>query len=185
MNPRPAGGRRASFGGAPRRALAGATLVAGLAACASCIYTAESSLPAHIRTVRIEMFDNRSGYPGMDALVVEELARAFHVDGTLRAVSRNADAVLSGAVVAVRRSVVQEDSLDDVVTGRVVVTASVTFVDVSSDTRLLDRASVLSTDTRGDAGLFRLRRGETEAAARDAAAAELARSIVRRVVEVW
>jgi hypothetical protein len=61
----------------------------------------------------------------------------------------------------------------------------VTFVDVSSDTRLLDRASVLSTDTRGDAGLFRLRRGETEAGARDAAAAELARSIVRRVVEVW
>jgi len=162
-----------------------AAAVAGLAVCASCIYTADSSLPAHIRTVRIGAIANRSGYPGLDARLAAELARAFHVDGTLRPVASGGDAVLAVSVVAVRRGVVQEDVYDDVVTGRVVVTASVSLEDRSSGKNLLDRTVVSSAETQPAAGLYRLRRGETETEARASAVSELAWNIVRRVVEVW
>jgi hypothetical protein len=135
--------------------------------------------------VRIDTISNRSGYPGLDAELAAELARAFHVDGTLRPVSHGGDAVLKGTVVSVLRSVVQEDMYDDVVTGRVVVTVSVSFKDQSSGTNLLDSTAVSSAETQPGTGLYRMRRGQTEAGARASAVSELARNIVRRVVEVW
>lgn len=111
--------------------------------------------------------------------------RAFQADGTLVPVSRNADAVLRGAVKSVIRRGLQEDALDDVVAGRVTVVAVIALTDVSTGKLLLERTTVTSAATRPDEGLYRLSRGETESGARSDAVAELARNIVRRVVEVW
>ena len=161
------------------------TAIAVLAICTSCAYTTVSSLPAHIKTVRAEAFENRTGYPGLEGRLSAALVRAFQADGTLVPVSRNADAVLRGAVKSVIRRGLQEDALDDVVAGRVPVVAVIALTDVSTGKLLLERTTVTSAATRPDEGLYRLSRGETESGARSDAVAELARNIVRRVVEVW
>ncbi len=152
---------------------------------ASCAYTFDPSLPAHIRTVRVEVFANASGYPGLEAELVRALVREFQVDGTVVPGGEYADAVLRGEIVAVGRSVLQEDAGDDAATGRVTVTAVVTFEGTATGAKFLSRERVTSRDVRDSVGVFRLRRGEREADARGGAVTELARNIVRRAVEAW
>ncbi len=156
-----------------------------LAAATGCVYTTESALPAHVRTVRVEMFENRTGYPGLEAELARSIVREFQVDGRLRPAGAGADSVLRGSVAAVKRSVIQEDKLDDVVTGQVTVKAVITFEDAIGGEVLLKKELVTSSDVLDTEGVFRLRRGETELEGRTAAVNALARNIVRRVIEVW
>ena len=151
----------------------------------ACVYTTESALPPHVRTVRVEMFENRTGYPGIEAELARSIVREFQVDGRLRPSGAGADSVLKGSVAAVARSVIQEDVHDDVVTGQVTVKAVITFEDLSGGSVLLEKELVTSRDVLDSEGVFRLRRGETEPDARTGAVNALARNIVRRVVEVW
>ena len=162
-----------------------AACVAALAVSGSCVYTTGTALPAHVRTVRAEVFDNRTRYPGLDAELADALVRELLADGTLRPASRNADSVLRGRLVSVRVSVLEEDDLDDLVAGQVRVAAVVTLEDVAARRNLLENESVTSREVLDAEGVYRLRRGETELDARLAAVRALARNIVRRVVEVW
>ncbi len=159
--------------------------LAALAFSTSCVYTFGSALPAHIRNVRVEVFVNRTGYPGLEAELARALVREFQVDGTVVPTSRASDSVLRGRLAAVGRSVLQEDEFDDVVTGSVTLVAVVTFEDAVTGKALLSKERVTSRDVRATEGVYRLRLGETEADARRSAVVELARNIVRRVVEVW
>ena len=159
--------------------------LAALAAATSCVYTFESALPAHIRTVRVEVFANATGYPGLEAQLARALVREFQVDGTVVPGSRYADSVLRGRLVFVGRSVVQEDGYDDVVTGQLSLAAVVNLEDTTSGEALLSNERVTSRDVRSSEGVYRMRLGEAEAEARADAVTELARNIVRRVVEAW
>ncbi|MHC4506233.1 MAG: DNA repair protein RecO, partial [Planctomycetota bacterium] len=159
--------------------------LAALVFATSCVYTFESALPAHIRTVRVEVFANATGYPGVEAELAKALVREFQVDGTVVPGSRYADSVLRGRLVFVGRSVVQEDAYDDVVTGQLSLGAVVSLEDASSGEELLSNEQVTSRDVRSSEGVYRMQLGETEAEARADAVTELARNIVRRVVEVW
>jgi hypothetical protein len=165
--------------------LALAAAAAALAASGGCVYTSESALPAHIKTVRVEVFENRTGYPGLEAELARLLVREFQADGTLVPGGRFADSVLRGTLARVGRSVLQEDASDDVVTGQVTVSAVVTLEDSAGDAPLLASERVTSSDARGSEGVFRRATGGTEAAALDASLRELARNIVRRAVEAW
>jgi hypothetical protein len=133
----------------------------------------------------VDVFENRTGYPGLEAQLAKALVRELQADGTLVPGRRFADSVLRGTLVGVRRSVLQEDEFDDVVTGQVTVAAVVTFEDSSGDATLLEAEHVTSADARGSEGVFRLATGETEKGALDSALRELARNVVRRAVEAW
>ncbi len=133
----------------------------------------------------MEVFENRTGYPGLEAELAKAIVREFQADGTLNPGGRFADSVVKGTLVQVRRSVLQEDAFNDVVTGQVMVAAVVTFEDSGGDKPLLSGERVTSADARGSEGVFRLATGGTERAALRASLDELARNIVRRVVEVW
>ena len=168
-----------------RLPVAEAAVAAALAACGACVYTLESALPSHIRTVRVDVFENRTGYPGLEAELAKALVREFQADGTLVPGGRFADSVLRGTLVEVRRSVLQEDAFDDVVTGQVTVAAVLTLEDSAGGEPLLAGERVTSADARGSEGMYRLATGQTEAGALDSALRELARNVVRRTVEAW
>jgi len=159
--------------------------LAALVFATSCVYTFESALPTHIRTVRVEVFANATGYPGLEAQLAKALVREFQVDGTVVPGPRYADSVLRGRLLFVGRSVVQEDAYDDVVTGQLSLGAVVSLEDASSGEELLSNEHVTSRDVRRSEGVYRMQLGETEAEARADAVTELARNIVRRVVEAW
>lgn len=156
-----------------------------LAACASCVYTTSPGLQTHIRSVRVESFKGLEGYPGLEAELARELAKEFRTDGTLSPCSAEADVVLRGSLRAVRRIPIQEDRLDDVVVGQIVVEALIWLEESGTGRLLMDRELVSSRDVVPSEGMWRLRRGQTEQVALRGAVQALARNIVRRVVEVW
>jgi hypothetical protein len=169
-----------------RRPCAGRLLgLAALACAVSCAYTAGTGLPEHVRTVSVEVFENRTGYPGLEAELALALVREFQAEGTLEVASRFPDSVLTGSLLAVRRGVLQEDGLDDVVTGQVTVEAAVTLEGAAAGRALIEDEVVTSREVRDASGVYRLRRGEAEAEGRRGALRALARNIVRRVVEAW
>lgn len=158
-------------------------VVTALAAGVGCAYTTQSGLPPEVRTIRMEVFENRTGYPGLEARFSGALVRAFQRDGRLAVAGGAADAVLKGRLVAHERSVLQEDKFDDVITGKVVVRAVISLEALSGT--LLREESVSSGDIWPHVGVYYLRRGRTEGEARAGAIEELAEAVVRRVVELW
>ena len=135
--------------------------------------------------MRVEVLENGTGYPGLVAELARELVRQFQADGTVVPASRYGDSALRGAIVSVRRSVLQEDEFDDVVTGQFAIVAVIAFEDLVEGKPLLAAERVTSTDVRGSEGVYRLGIGETESDARRRAVRALAQNIVRRVGEVW
>ncbi len=180
------GHRRRSAAALPRRGfIRGSLCLSALAVSGACAYTTRPGLPAHIRTVRVEVFENRTPYPGIEAELVSAIVREFAADGTVLPTSRAADSVLRGRVVRVRREVLQEDALDDVVTGRVTVEVVISLEDSARGAVLLRNEFVTSRGTDASEGIWRLRSGQSEAEGRAAAVRSLARNVMRKVVELW
>ena len=63
--------------------------LAGVAGC-TCRYSfSQSSLPSHIKTVAVPVFENETVEPGLQQEVTEAVSREFLNDSTLRIVPEN------------------------------------------------------------------------------------------------
>ena len=64
-----------------------------------CGYTVRGTLPAHINTVSVPIFRNRTSEPAIESLITRAVVEAFSTNGRLRVVgSGQADAVLEGEI---------------------------------------------------------------------------------------
>lgn len=73
-----------------------------------CGYRVGSVLPSHIKTVRVEAFENKTDQPNLAFDVTEAVKRRIRTDGTLRVVSDEeaADSVLKGVITGYSRKAV-------------------------------------------------------------------------------
>lgn len=159
-------------------------LLATLAIQASCAYTSTPALSRGIKSCKVELFLNSSGYPELGPKLKAALTRGFLLDGSMRPVGSNADANLEGRIIEVNRRSLQEDAFDDTLTGSVELIVSITLKRPDGEV-ILQNERVSSRDVFMATGTYRRELGVTEASATDTAIGELARNIVRRCVEVW
>jgi hypothetical protein len=162
-----------------------------------CGYTTKSLLPTHIKSVYIENFknsiditeevSNKKPYTiysrGLENELTEAVSARFISDGNLRVVRHpdEADAVISGELLAYMREPLRYDDDQDVTEYRVSVEASVKFLD-KKDNKIVWEAGRFSGESsqRTEGGLQK-----TEETARQEAVDDLARRIVERTIEVW
>jgi len=165
----------------PRGRLASALAVAALLA--GCGYSFQGTLPAHIRTVAVPVFANRTGQPGVEAVLTRAVVDAFTTNGRLRVVDPSrADALLEGEVVGYDLQSIAFDPGANVRQYRVVVTMNLRLRDLRESRVLFERAGY---QERAD---FRVPAGVAETIAREetalrAAAADIARAIVGLTID--
>ena len=74
--------------------LALATLLGG------CGYTVHGTLPSHINTVAVPIFENRTAEPAIEGFITRAVVQAFSANGRLKVVgSGQADAILHGEII--------------------------------------------------------------------------------------
>lgn len=121
---------------------AGALLAAILVA-TGCGYTLRSTLPAHIQTVAVPVFKNRTAQPGVENFITRAVADAFATNGRLRVVKpEQADAVLDGEITGYQVDSVAFDPAANVRQYRLTVTMNLRFRDVRDNKVLYARNGV-------------------------------------------
>ena len=158
---------------------------AGIAAIAGCEVSTRGGLPAHVRTVEVHVFENRTMNYGLEGRLTRSVIEAIHREPSVRIVNTGGEAIIAGEIVDVKRVPIRETISNRPGTTRVVVTARVSFMDDVTRSFLLDDVAISSDMASVTAGLYDEDRGETYSAAEAAAIDALAREIVRRTIGMW
>ncbi len=172
--------------GRPRPIAAVARLVAVsvvLTGVAACGYSVRGQLPAHIKTVAVPMFVNRTSEPRVESFLTTAVVRAFSTNGRLTVVGpSDADGILEGEIVDYALSPIAFDSRANVTEYRLSVSMNLRFRDVRQGKVLLDQRNV------GEYSDFQVTGPVSttlvlEQAGLEAAALNIARAIVTSVIE--
>jgi hypothetical protein len=112
--------------------LAGILLILTICSCG--IYSfSGSTLPPHIKTVGIPLFENRTAEFGIDRQVTDLLTEALRKDNTLKIADPGvSDAVLHGVIVGIREQAGQYNSDEEALDYRIYLTIKVSFDDVKN-----------------------------------------------------
>lgn len=108
-----------------------------------CGYSFRGSLPSHIQTIAVPIFENRTLQPNVDSIITRAVVQAFATDGRLRVVRRgDADAILEGQIVRYRVDAIAYDSNLNILAYRLTLGLNLTMRDVRRNTLLLNQAPV-------------------------------------------
>lgn len=126
-----------------RRRLGALTLATAVVALAGCGYSFHGTLPSHIRTIAVPMFENRTLQPNVDSIITRAVVQALATNGRLRVVRRaDADALLEGQVVGYSVGPIAFDQTLNIQEYRLGVTLNLTMRDLRRNTVLFQQAGV-------------------------------------------
>jgi outer membrane lipopolysaccharide assembly protein LptE/RlpB len=147
-----------------------------------CGYTINGTLPSHIKTVAVPIFENRTPEPAIEGLITRAVVEAFSTNGRLKVVSRDqADAVLDGVITGYNVSSIAFDKDANVRQYRLLVTLTLRMRDLRQNTTLFQQS-----DVREQAD-FRVQNAVSQTISREetalrAAAVDIGRAIVSLAV---
>lgn len=147
-----------------------------------CGYTVRGTLPAHINTISVPIFRNRTQEPAIESLITRAVVEAFSTNGRLRVVgSEQADAVLDGEITGYSVSSIAFDKDANVRLYRLLVTVNLRLRDRRQNTVLFQQ-----NDVREQAD-FRVQNAVAQTISREetalrAAATDIGRAIVSLTV---
>ena len=186
-----------------KRRLAAPVLAVALAAvaitAAGCDQTVKRTLPSGIRTLYVAEYRNQTDQSMLPAMMLEELRRAFRLDGRLNIVDdpKDASAVLDGTFTEYTKQPARYDRNNVVQEYRMRLVVDLSLTDLDRKQVLWAERGPKETATRG-ATVRKLERWanyvvvpatgvpvETETDAQRRALRELADDTVLRVIEGW
>ncbi len=167
------------------RAFGWIAVVVLLAAGAGCSYTTRSSLPGHIQTVEVPVFENNTFYKGLESDLTRGIVEKLNQAPGIRVVSRDANATIRGEILDVRQVVLQSTRRDRPSSVRLVVRVASSVYDNVEDRELIGEREIVSSQTSSGIGIYNPDEGEVRTAAEQEAIREVADTIVREFVEYW
>jgi outer membrane lipopolysaccharide assembly protein LptE/RlpB len=158
-------------------------LVLGVLVAAGCGYSLRGNLPAHIKTVAVPVFRNRTSEPGVENFLTGAVVEAFSTNGRLRVVRPDrADSILEGEVVGYQVQSIAYDPQANVQQYRLVVTLNLRFRDVRREEVLFEQQNLQERSDFRTLGVVAQTISREETALRTAAT-EIARAIVALAVD--
>ncbi len=163
-----------------RQRLCVAMVVCALAAVAGCGYSARPMTRTDVRTVYVPVFENRTFRRGLEFDLTRSLVDKINQKTNLKIADKDvADTILRGEIVEVRQREVIRNAPMKPVEDRVVVYASVTWLDRRTNQVLMQKQNIQSP-----AEFIVARRQDFTSAAKEAMS-DLAEKIVNLMEEPW
>jgi outer membrane lipopolysaccharide assembly protein LptE/RlpB len=160
----------------------GAALLALSTLLGACGYTVHGTLPSHINTIAVPIFQNRTAEPAIEGFITRAVVEAFSTNGRLKVVGRDrADAILNGEIVGYNVVSIAFDRDANVRQYRLVVTVNLHMHDVRHNTVLFRQNGVREQADFRVQGAVSQTISREETALR-AAAVDIGRSIVSLAV---
>ena len=108
-----------------------------------CGYTVHGTLPSHIKTVAVPIFQNRTAEPAIEGFITRAVVEAFSTNGRLQVVGRDkADAVLDGEIIGFSVTSIAFDQDANVRQYRLVVAVNLRMRDIRRNTVLFQQDAV-------------------------------------------
>jgi hypothetical protein len=140
-------------------------------------YTTASQFPEHIKTVYVQAFDNETFWRGLEVQLTRAVVDEISLRNPMTFAKRDdADSILRGTLLSVRRSTHVRTARDEVVLQRVTISVRVQWHDARAGTDLLPPTVVRETvkvPVTTDEDLFAV------------VARETAQAIVDHMLEPW
>ena len=118
-------------------------LLTGVLVSASCHYSfTGSSVPSHLKTVAIPLFDDQSafGEPGLREKLTNKLIERFVRDNSLQVADKTrADSIVEGVIVGVRDEPTVVEKGESVTKRRITMTVQATFQDMKLKKRVWEK----------------------------------------------
>jgi len=151
-----------------------------------CAYTVRSTLPSHLKTLAIPVFQNNTVEFGLADDITQSLVNGFLTDRSLRiAQERDANAVLRGSVVAYKNQVFGYTTTERATEYEIVLTVSVTFRDMIKNRDLWKDDALTVRTTYNVTAVSPTQPAQTEADGRKDVIQKLTDRIVSRTVQGW
>jgi len=162
---------------------------------AGCGYTTKAMLPSDIKSIHIDIFKNnidiakevsakdkyRVYRPGLEVDIRDAIVERIFLDGHLKLKSRNrADSILEGEIIEYRKDPLRYQD-EDVTEYEISLVCNVSLKDSKNSEYLLKEENIIGDTTYFTTGSLQ----ESETAAIDSAASDLAREIVNKIIENW
>lgn len=148
----------------------------------ACSYSVRTMAYPHLKTIKIEQFENRSEEYEISEELFIELSNDFQSDGRLRVVTENADCILEGEIKDYTDKIY---SYEGTVVNEYQVSIMfwVKFTDLTSDQILWENSNLIIRETYSQTDETSEYRTEIEA--KNAIYEELFDTIVRNTLEQW
>ena len=160
-----------------------AALVVVAALVTGCGYSLRGNLPAHIKSVAVPLFKNRTSEPGVESFLTVAIVEAFSTNGRLRVVRpEQADSILDGEVIGYQVQSIAYDPQSNVQQYRLIVTLNLKFRDVRREEVLFEQKNLQERSDFRFQGVVSQTIAREETALR-AAATEIARAIVALAID--
>jgi outer membrane lipopolysaccharide assembly protein LptE/RlpB len=105
-----------------------------------CGYSLRGTLPEHLQTVAVPVFQNRTMVPAVENFLTTAMLNAFMTNGRLRVTTVDrADAILEGAITTYSLQAIAYDSVANVRQYRLTLTMDLRFRDVRRNQLLFQR----------------------------------------------
>ena len=164
------------------RALLSAALLLAAAA-GGCGYSLRGNLPAHLKTVSVPVFRNRTTEAGAESTITSAVVNAFTSSGRLKVVSLDdADSVLDGEITGYQVQSLTYDSRLNLRSYRLTVTMNVSFRDLRRTEMLWQQDGLVEDVSFDVAGQVSDTISREEGAVKQAAL-EIGRKIVGHAVD--
>lgn len=167
------------------RGLVAIVLAAAVVLPVGCRTSVHSGLPKHIKTVEVEIFQNKTMYKSIEAWITRDIIDAINADPSIRVVSNNGDAVIYGEIHDVRRQTLRDTTNSQPNTVKIVLDVSYSFYDNVNREYIIDSKKLTSTETGYSHGISEYGRGEVSENGERSAAKAVAAEIVRQTVGMW
>ena len=165
------------------RALAALVVLIATLAGAGCGYSLRGNLPAHIKTIAIPIFQNRTPVPAVENFLTNAVVNAFSTNGRLRVTSVDrADSILEGEITSYLLQSIAYDAAANIRQFRLTVTLNLRFRDVRRNEVLFQRSGFSDRADFAVPGTVAETITTSEGALQQAAT-DIARSVVSFAVE--
>ena len=149
----------------------------------ACGYTIRGNLPAHIKTVAVPVFVNRTQEPAVENSITSAVVEAFTTNGRLRVVNREgADSLLEGQIIGYKLEPLAFDARANARQYRLIVTLNLRFVDLRRNEVLFEEKALQEKADFSVAGLVSASIAREEGALRQAAI-DIGRAVVNLAVD--
>jgi len=165
-----------------RAALVAWTLVPALVIGWGCYSFSGGSVPAHLKTIAIPLFDDQSGFgePGLREQFTTELTNLFIKDNSLEVTNRtNADAILEGTLLPITDAPAVVQQGEQVSRRRITMSVRCTFQDMKLRKKVWEKTFTNWGEYDSGGGLSRRSEGLAEAVKK------LTEDILQETVSGW
>ena len=148
-----------------------------------CGYSVRGNLPAHIKTVAVPVFVNRTTVPGVEDVITRAVVDAFTTNSGLKVVDpQRADSILEGEIVGYQLQPLAFNPAAAVQQYRVIVTLNLLFRDLRTTEILLAEKGVQEKADFAATGSVAANVATEKGPAQQQAATDIARAIVNLAV---